>query len=454
MTRIEMVMQYVRDRIKNKHWMAGAKVSSIRQAAVDLAVSKNTVTEAYDRLVAAGWLEPRPGSGYFVPEHRQSKRVAKVVSVAQAVDAATLLREQLIKHYEVRVGEGRPPLAWTASLDFRAPKYRPADYGSGSAHGYDNPWGYDKLRAYLTKNFRDRGIVAYEENILTTFGANHALDLIVRQYLEPGDTVLVDSPGYYPLFAKLHLAGVNMVGVKRNVNGPDIKDLQAKALQYKPKMFFTQSQGHNPTGGYLSLSVGHRILLESAKHNFLVVEDDPFADILPGHLPRLVNLDQLERVIYIGTFSKTLSAGLRLGYLAANEDIAAALCDLKMLTMASSSGISERMLYEFIAAGSYLKYIRKLKSKVQVCSKQSIAALRQIGLDVFCEPANGFYMWVYLSPQDNEQSLVSDASDKNIFIAPGHLFIPDQQEHRPAMRVNIAYASDPRFVSFMQSRLT
>lgn len=451
MTRIEQVMAHIRSGIKSGVWPPGSSVLSIRQAANDLAVSKNTVVEAYDRLVAMGWLEPRQGPGYFVPKSRINNRLPKAVSVAQAVDAASLLREQLVRKYEVRVGEGRPPLNWTGSLDFKMPKSRHGTNES-SAHGYDNPWGFYKLRVYLSQLLQERNIGAYVDNVLTTFGANNALDLIVRQYLEPGDTVLVDNPGYYPLFAKLHLVGVNMVGIKRNVDGPDIVDLQDKAAKYKPKMFFTQSQGHNPTGGYLSLSIGHRILVEAAKHDFVVVEDDPFADILPVQAPRLISLDQMERVIYVGTFSKTLSAGLRVGYIVANERITNALCDLKMLTMASSSGIAERILYEFIVNGNYIKYLRKLKNKVSSTTKKAIEAIRELDLEIFCEPSCGFYLWVYLYAGDDEMQLVSDASEQNIFIAPGHLFMSDKHNRQQAMRINIAYADDPRFLSFMRSR--
>ena len=88
-----------------------------------------------------------------------------------------------------------------------------------------------------------------EDKLLLTFGANHALDLIIRAMLSPGDTVLVDEPGYYPLFAKLTLARVRIVGVRRMPDGPDVDDLAAKIQSERPKLFFTQSLGHNPTGG-------------------------------------------------------------------------------------------------------------------------------------------------------------------------------------------------------------
>lgn len=454
MTRIEMVIQHIQAGITGGIWPPGTRIWSIRTAATELNVSKNTVAEAYDRMVAMGQLEARMGSGYYVPLQVRREPLPKAISVAQAMDAASLLREQLVRQYEVRVGEGRPPRAWVGRPDFK-PLTDPAPKSEDNeVHGYGNPWGFDKLREHLALGLVERGIQAGPDQILTTMGANHALDLIARQLLEPGDTVLVDSPGYYPLFAKLHLGGIRIVGVRRLVNGPDVDDLNTKAAQHKPKLFFTQSLGHNPTGSSLTLPIGHRVLQAAAQHGFDIVEDDPFADLQPTNAPRLAALDQLERVIYVGTFSKTLSAGLRVGYLAANPALAGTLCDLKMLTIVSSGDLSERMLYGFIASGQYLKHLRRLRTRVSQTTALAMKAVHELGLEVFCEPAGGFYLWTYLRPGDDELRLIEEASAQSIFIAPGHLFTPDRVSERPAMRLNIAYATHPKFLAFMRERAT
>ncbi len=454
MTRIEFVISFVQDQIAAGHWPPGSRIWSIRAAAKDLQVSKNTVAEAYDRLVALGRLEARAGSGYYVPRHERRELPSKALSVAHAVDTASLLREQLVKNYEVRVGEGRPPHAWAGHIEIAPLGTHRRAGAEFDIHGYGNPWGYQALREYLCQSLNERGISAGQHQVLTTFGGNHALDLIVRQTLEAGDVVLVDSPGYYPLFAKLHLANVRMVGVRRLENGPDIEDLHAKAAKYRPKLFFTQSVAHNPTGGTMSLPVAYRVLQAANQHDFKIVEDDPFADIVPASAPRLAALDQLERVIYVGTFSKTLSAGLRLGYLAADEALTEALSDLKMLTVASSAVYVERLLYEFIASGQYLKHLRKLRSRVAEATAQSVALLDELGLEVFCRPEiPGYYLWAYLAEGDDERELVEEAAQQSIFIAPGALFSPDRALERAAMRVNIAYVTERKFIDFMRKRI-
>lgn len=452
MTRIEAVTHHVHQQIATGAWASGAKIWSIRTAAKELKVSKNTVAEAYDRLVALGKLEARIGSGYYLPSEPRRETVPKAVSVAQAVDTVSLLREQLVRNYEVRVGEGRPPHAWMGRIDFKSISSQKTAQEDTDGHGYGNPWGFKLLREHIALMLIERGIETKAEQVLLTHGANHALDLIARQLLEPGDVVLVDSPGYYPLFAKLHLSNVRIVGVRRLINGPDIEDLQHKAAELKPKLFFTQSLAHNPTGSSATLPICHKVLQAATQYDFRIVEDDPFADILPPSAPRLAALDQLERVIYVGSFSKTLSAGLRVGYLAANASLAASLCDLKMLTIASSADYVERMVYSFIASGQYLKHLRKLRTRVAQTTVTALEIMDKLELEVFCRPTGSFYLWVYLKEGDDEFKLVEDASLKSIFIAPGAIFTPERVSDRPAMRLNIAYANHPKFIAFMRSR--
>ncbi len=191
----------------------------------------------------------------------------------------------------------------------------------------------------------ERSINVEPQQVLLTQGANDALDMIVRHFIEPGDPVLVDNPGYYPLFGKLRLAKAQLVGVRRTPDGPDLDDLAAQAARTGARIFFTQSLAHNPTGCSITLPVAYRLMRIATEHNLMIVDSDPFADVLPVTSPRLAALDQLDRVIYVGTFAKTLSASLRSGYIAARADIVGALADLKMITRANSSGYIEQIIY-------------------------------------------------------------------------------------------------------------
>jgi DNA-binding transcriptional MocR family regulator len=319
-TRVDAIVDRMMDMIAAGLLKPGGRVASIRRAAADHAVSKNTMAEAYDRLVALGHLEGRPGSGYYVGVARPPSPRPRP-HVAEALDLVSLLREQLDQRYEVRPGDGRPPSSWMEGSELGAqfggvklPR------GVGIEYGYGSSWGYLPLRERICLSLAERSIRCLPEQVLLTQGANHALDLITRHLIEPGDVVFVDDPGYYPLFGKLRLAKALVVGIRRTADGPDLDDLGAKLAYLKPKLFFTQSLAHNPTGGSLSPSVAYGVLQAAGRHGFHLVEDDAFADILPPSSPRLAALDGLDRVLYVGTFSKTLSASLRVGVPARNDE--------------------------------------------------------------------------------------------------------------------------------------
>ncbi len=418
-------------------------------------MSKNTMAEAYDRLVAQGYLEARPGSGYYVARTGVAQPVRPQPSLAEATDVVSLLREQLDPVYEVRPGDGRPPASWMEGSElrrhfggFKVSSADAIDFGYGSSRGYE------PLRERLRLVLLERSIGVPIEGLLLTQGANHALDLIVRHMLEPGDTVFVDDPGYYPLFGKLTLAKVQIVGIRRGPNGPDLDDLQAKLTASRPKVFFTQSQAHNPTGGTLSLAVAHGLLQLAERWGFRLVEDDAFADLLPTTAPRLAALDQLDRVLYVGTFSKTLSASLRCGFIAGPAPTVAALADLKTVTVVATSDYVERFVHSLIVGGQYLRHLRRLRSRLAEASTAALAALRTVGLAAEAGKVPGFYLWAELPDGIDERQLCRDAAAERIFLAPGRVFRPDRSaRHKAAMRVNVAYGADDRFLDFLRRNL-
>lgn len=449
--RAEQIARNIAQQVERGHLVPGTRLGSVRQAATEFGVSKNTMVEAYDRLVALGYLEPKRGSGFYVARPRPKASAAiRPAHVSEAIDLVSLLREQLNQHYAVRVGDGRPPAAWMEASELGR-HLRPSMRGGERIdHGYGAPQGYGPLREMIAGRLIERSIHVTAEQILLTFGANHALDLIVRHFIEPGDAVLVDSPGYYPLFGKLRLARANVIGVRRNADGPDPDDLEAKAAQYRPRLFFTQTLAHNPTGTSMTPAGIHRLLQQAERLGMILVEDDPFADLLPPITPRLATLDQLERVIYVGTFSKTLSASLRTGYIAAAPALIRSLTDVKMLTVVNSSGYVERLIHDLMADGHYRHHLNRLRERVARASAQAMADLAGIGLQDFSAPAGGYYLWCPLPEGVDDVALARRASEDGIFLAPSSIFTLDREAHRPALRINVAYAEDTAFLDFMR----
>lgn len=451
---IDNIVAQISGQIASGLYRPGQRLPSVRGGADQFAVSKNTMAEAYDRLVARGLLIARQGSGYYVSENRPAPVQQVKPDVMEATSIMSLLREQLDQNYLTRPGDGRPPASWTEDADMRRILRTSRSATAEVDFGYGSSWGLSGLREWLRVSLAERSITTEPDGVMLTSGVNHGLDLIIRHFLEPGDTVFVDSPGYYPLFAKLRLAKANVVPIRRLQDGPDLDELRRKLILHRPKLFFTQSQAHNPTGGTLSPAHAFTLLQMAEVHDFRLVEDDIFADLIAPSLPRLAAFGQQQRVLYVGSFSKTLSASLRCGYIAGATDTIRSLVDLKMITMVATSLHVERVVLEMIESGQYLKNLRRLRGWIEDGTKATGQALSDVGLDVKLPKVQGFYIWVPLPPNLDEAAFCRRAAQNNIFIAPGSVFYVDREASaQPAMRVNVAYGADPRFCAFLREEI-
>lgn len=450
--KINMIVDALTAGIRAGQFRPGDRLPSIRSAATTYSLAKNTVVEAYDRLVALGLVEARHGSGFYVRDRRDEER-DRFAHVSEAVDLMWLLSEHLHQRFAVRVGDGHPPSSWMAGAALAGSAAIPGAVGDdeeGGGHGYSGPSGDFRLRQRLSEALVLRSVRADPDQILLTNGANHGFDLIIRSLVEPGDVVLVDDPGYYPVFAKLKLARATIRGVVRLPNGPDPEHFERIVASSGAKLYFTQSLAHNPTGGSMSVAVMHRLLEIASRHGVTIVDDDPFADILPDSAFRLAALGALGPVIHVGCFSKTLSASLRVGYVAADPKLIAALRDLKMITLTNSSGYAERLVHGLIANGGYGGHLRQLRARVRRAGKIALQTLDRFGLDVFTPPTGGYYLWCRVPPGVEGLRFFQQAAAEGVFIAPGPVFAQERGGSAHHMRLNIAYVGDRRFQAFLK----
>jgi DNA-binding transcriptional MocR family regulator len=452
-TRAEGVVDSIRKMIDAGALKVGVKAPSIRRAAEEFRVSKNTVIEAYGRLVAAGLLTARQGSGFVVSDPTADLQSVRPSHVAEAVDIATLLRAQLEESFSVRVGDGRPPPSWTEEPEVRRRLGFYRSSRSASEDGYGSAIGLPELREKIARSFMAREIRCGPQHVIMTFGANHALDLIIRHFLSSGDAALVDDPGYYPLFAKLKLSQVRMVGVARNQRGPDLDDLARKLEEERPKVFFTQSISQNPTASSTALATAHALLNILSRQQILIVQDEPFIDLPNCKGVDLATLDQLQNVITVGTFAKTLSANLRCGYILARPEIIASLTELKMLTTVNSSGHIERLVHGLMEDGRYRKHLRRLSQRIEKAGENVMENFHRRGLEVFAEPTGGYYLYLKLPRGVDDIDYAKIAAREGVFIAPGSVFSVDRCSSSAGMRINIARADDPRFYDFLSRTL-
>jgi DNA-binding transcriptional MocR family regulator len=432
---------------------AGSRLPSIREYAEASGCSKNTVISAFEILTANGQIEPRRGSGFFVARRvKPAETVEESSSLDRAMDIVWLMREQLqVKPDVLNLGEGFPPIEWLEETRLDQYHQRVVRTGVASLFRYGSRYGYLPLRHSLQQKLAGYEIDAPASQIVLTHGANQAMDIVLRYFTRPGDVVLVDDPGYYTLFGKLKLSGVHVIGVPRDVDGPNLTTLEAHLTAYRPKLFFTQSVGHNPTATDTSAAKAHRILQLAEMHDLVIVEDDALADLKPRSLTRIATLDQLRRTIYIGSFSKSVSAALRVGFLACNAALASDLADVKMLTHVSSSEYCERTLDAIVSDGHFLRHTNHLQDKLRRATELAVRELNRLGAQIFRESDQSLYLWASLPGWPDSMKLAEAMLHHGVILAPGAVFSPTSDQVSPYCRFNVAYLSDKRFVTALKA---
>ncbi len=441
--------------IRDGVYRGGDKLPSLREIAASRGYGKNTVVSAFELLVARGLEEPRRGAGFFVKEtvHHASQagESAGSPSRRRAMDIVWLMRMQLRNESgQLAVGDAFPPSEWLAGARLDRTHHKVARGGLGALFRYGDRLGYAPLRHRLVRRLADVGIDARPQQIVLTHGANQAMDLIVRYFVPPGGVVLIDDPGYYPLLGKLHLAGARIVGVPRLADGPDLQALQHSLETLRPRLFFTQSLAHNPTGSDLSLSKARAVLRLAEQHNLLLVENDALSDFRPATAPRLSALDGLERTLYLGSFSKSLSAALRVGFVACSPDLAQELADLKILTTVSSSEYAERAVETVLAERRHAKHLEQLRGRLAEATHGAYALLDRMGAEVFVRPEHSLFIWVRWPGFADAQALAQSMLDMDIVMAPGNIFSVDRERISPWSRCNPHAVQDPRFARALE----
>ena len=451
---VEQIVQAIRGQVDDRILRPGMRLPPIRKLAQLQQVSRFTVVEAYDRLVALGYLQSRRGSGFYVAPRAQTPRAPRPAAADRAVDVAWLMRQALNDDTRLlKASAGWLPPLWLDQDGLRRHLRALGRRADARVTSYGVPQGYLPLRQQLQIRLAEFGIGAPPEQIMLTTGATQALDIAARRLIKPGDTVFVDDPGYFNFFFNLLLLGAKLVGVPRGHDGPDADALEALLAIHQPKVFFTHSVLHNPTGANLSPAAAFRLLQLANTHDFLVIEDDTYADLHPHATTRLANLDQLDRVIYVGSFSKTLSGSLRVGFMAARPDLIAEFTDVKTLTSVSSSEFNEQLVYQMLTDGHYRKYVERLHGRLQQATGRTLRLLERLGMTVYLEPKGGVFVWAQLTGLEDTAALATRAAQSDIMLAPGKVFRP-QMQASPWLRFNVAFCDDPRLERFLAEQFS
>ena len=465
LTLVEQLVQWARRRIEERVFRPGMRMPSIRKLAEEKGVSRFTVVEAYERLVAQGYLDSRRGSGFYVrertagipgagsgrPPHRGP--AAFEPPAAPTIDVAWLLRNMLhTGSPEKGPGLGYLPARWldgelvAAALRSLGRQRGTQWLGNGTSHGFL------PLRQQLQTRLGEIEIGAEPEQIVLVSGITQAIDLIARVHVKPGDTVVVGDPAWFQMFSRFAAQGARLVGMPYTPAGPDIDALEILVKTWRPRMLVINSVLHNPTGTSLSPAQAFRILRLAEEYDFIILEDDVYGDLCPPSYPatRLTSLDQLKRVIYLGSFSKTLTSNLRVGFVACERELARAIAEEKVLVGMMTPELNERVLYKVLTEGHYRRHVERLRARLDGVRDKCARMLEAAGFTLFTMPAAGMFLWANAGV--DADALTAAGAEAGFLLAPGGLFSPHQSP-TTWMRFNVANCGDPALAGFLSDYL-
>ena len=439
------VMQFVRHRIAARDWPPGARLPSLRAMAQQQGVSKSTVVEAYDRLATEGTIWARAGAGFYVSGPLAPLSLADIgPRLERQIDPLWVSRQSLdLGAQALKPGCGWLPDDWLPQEAIRRALRQVARDPDAPLTAYAPALGLPALRSLIAQHLATRGMQVDPRQILLTDSGTQAVDLLCRFLIQPGDAVLVDDPCYFNFLALLRAHRAHIIGIPHTPDGPDMDRFEAALHTHSPRLYLSNSGPHNPTGAHLSADKAARIQALAREHDLILIEDGIFGDLESGPSVSLTDTGDRDRVAQVGSFSKTLSASLRCGYLIAREDWLDALADLRTATTFSGAGLTQAVIARLLQDGSWQRHARLLRQQLARAMPRAIAMLRTLGLQPWHTPTDGMFVWCRLPRGIDGARLAQTGLQQGLMLAPGNVF-SQSQTAGDMMRFNVSQMDDPR----------
>ncbi|MDL2716978.1 MAG: PLP-dependent aminotransferase family protein [Acidobacteriota bacterium] len=435
----------IRDIRRGRH-VEGERLPASRDLARSLEVNRATVHQALQTLKREGWVETNKGGGTRVARRSSA---GPVLGPAPAWDriASSLLTRILAEPPAVE------PVAVPYDLSRLAPDERDfpaaafaallADVArDGSLLSYGSPFGYRPLRETLAARLAKRGIPADPDALLIVNGAQQGLDLITRSLVDPGDSVVVETPSYAGALSLLRAHRARLLGVPLDGDGLVPAALE-RALVEKPKFVYTIPDFQNPTGLLSSAPRRAEIARIAAAAGVLLVEDAFDADLLvEGELPPPFAALAPGHVIHLGTISKALFPGVRVGWISGPREFVHRLAALKRVGELTSPPVLQAAVNLFLVQGDYDRHLARMRSRLKnrlALAHRTILGRFPIGTRAL-KPSGGYVLWAELPPGVSGRALAAAAREKGVLLSAGADFQPDQADVS-AIRISVARGS-------------
>ncbi|WP_312722795.1 aminotransferase-like domain-containing protein [Stutzerimonas kunmingensis] len=433
----QRIAQQLAEDIRRGVYRPGERVPSVRKMSRQLSVSHATVLQAYANLEDQGMIRARPQSGFYV--HQTPVLTAPTPDIAQVERPKLVTRSSIINQVlsESR-REGLIPLgAAVPHVDYlpvRALHQQLAKvtrFHSPRAFSYMFSPGYEPLRRQVAIRMRDAGVVVDSSEIVITHGCVDALQMSLRVLTKPGDLIAAESPTYYGLLQLADLLGLKVIEIPSDPDiGMSLEALQLAAGQWPIKALVLTARLSNPLGVSMPDHRQKQLLSLAARFDIQIVEDDIYGELMfdQGQYKALKSNDRDGRVIYCSSFSKTLSPGVRIGWVIAGRH-QAEIERLQTFSTHSACSVTQMGVAAYLENGGYDRHLRAIRQEY----RKNLSAFQLAVQRYFPEgtqmtrPKGNFILWVSLPVRVNTQDLHVRALEWGISIAPGLIFSNTEQ---------------------------
>jgi DNA-binding transcriptional MocR family regulator len=418
-------------------YQPGERVPSVRKMSAQLNVSHATVLQAYANLEDQGLIRARPQSGYYV--HQTPALTAPTPDIARVERPGLVTRSSIIQQVldESRrdgvfaLGAAVPHVDYLPVRALHQQIAKVTRFQSPRAFSYMFSPGYEPLRRQIAIRMRDAGVVVDPSEVVITHGCVDALQMALRTITRPGDLIAAESPTYYGLLQLADLLGLKVIEIPSDPTaGISLEALQLAANQWSIKALMMTSRLSNPLGGVVPEERQKQLLRLVGEFNIQVIEDDIHGELMfdQGRHKALKAYDRLGQVIYCSSFSKTLSPGVRIGWMIAGKH-QAEIQRLQTFSTHSACSVTQMAIASYLENGGYDRHLRHIRQEYrknltayQLAVQQHFPAGTQM-----TRPLGGFILWVSLPGRVNTQELHVRALEQGISIAPGLIFSNTEQ---------------------------
>jgi len=446
----EQIKKYIKEKISEGYWPIGSKLPTQRQFAKSFDVNRSTIVTAIEELVSEGLLECKTKGGTIVKNNTWTLLSKTPPPDWMSYAKAGTYHPNFNTVKQINTYEYSPEITrlGTAELSpdfFPKPmidKFSKSFLRNIQTLGYEEPKGSYALRKELSIYLKKIGVNASPEQILIVSGALQALHLISIGILYRGSTILTESPSYIYSINVFQSASMQLYGIPMDENGIQASKIIKAKRQTNAAILYTIPYFHNPTGISMSAERKKDLLSICEEERLPIIEDDTYRELyIDIEAPRPIkSLDKNDHVLLVGSMSKILFPGLRIGWVVGQESVIDRLADIKMQTDYGTSSLSQTAAVELFSSGLFFEYLKDIRKELKIRRDIALSSLNKHFFDIatWTIPHGGFYIWLSLKNPISMQKLFDYCLSKNILINPGNIYHHSSNRH---IRISYSYAS-------------